>query len=447
MAPIIVATPPRVASGAVIAACSTFAVRGVRMELPTHLLPGLAAALGLGMLIGIERERRKDEEEPEAAAGVRTHALLALAGAVAGVLGPWALAVAGFGVVALTVASYVRTSSTGNAGLTAEIAILLTFLLGVLAMSQPLLAVSLGVAAAVLLASKQWLHRVTRELISEREMRDLLLLAASALIVLPLLPDQPIDPWDVLVPSSIGRLVVLVMAVGAAGHVALRLIGARWGLPLAGFFAGFASSTAATAGFGQRARDTPELRTAAAAAALFANLASLLLFAMVIGAGAPALLAAMRWPLLAAGVVLVAAAALGLWHAPRDAKSLPDEPQARAFRLSHALIFAAVVVGVLLLSAWLQRLFGDAGALVAATLAALAELHAAAASLAQLSSGGGMGIPHARWGMLALLAASVLSKSILAFVSGGVSYGLRVSAGLVAMLVAATAVLILVPAS
>jgi uncharacterized membrane protein (DUF4010 family) len=280
------------------------------MELPYPLLPGLAAALGLGMLIGVERERRKDDDEDPTAAGVRTHALLALVGAVAALLGPWALAVAGVGVVTLTAASYQRTSASGDPGLTGEIAIVLTFLLGALAISQPLLAVALGVAAAVLLASKDWLHRLTRELISEREMRDLLLLAASALIVLPLLPNEAIDPWGVVVPWSIGRLVVLVMAVGAAGHVALRLIGARWGLPLAGFFAGFASSTAATAGFGQRARDTKALCTAAAAAALFANLASLLLFALVIGAGAPALLASMKWPLLAAGATLAAAAAL-----------------------------------------------------------------------------------------------------------------------------------------
>lgn len=414
------------------------------MELPTNLLPGLAAALGLGMLIGIERERRKGEEEAPAAAGVRTHALLALLGAVAHVLGPWMLASAALGVVGLAIASYLRTS-TDHPGVTGEIAMLLTFWLGALAMPHPLLAAALGVAAAVLLASKQWLHRLTRDLISEREMRDLLLLAATMLIVVPLLPDAPVDPWKVLVPSALGQLVVMVMAIGAAGHVALRLIGARWGLPLAGFFAGFASSTAATAGFGQRVRETPNLRTAAVAAALLANFASLLLFALVIGAAAPALLGALRWPLLAAGGVLVLAAGLGLWHAPRDPKDLPSAPQARAFRLSHALIFAAVVAGVLLLSAWLQRVFGDAGALVAATLAALAELHAAAASLAQLSRSGGLTAEHARWGVLALLAASVASKSVIAVISGGAGYGARVALGLLAMLAAAVATMWLMP--
>lgn len=416
------------------------------MDLPVSLLPGLAAALGLGMLIGIERERRKDEgqDDTPVAAGVRTHALLALLGAVASVLGPWLLVTAGLGVTGLAVASYLRTSD-GHPGLTGEIVILLTFLLGALAMQQPMLAVALGVAAAVLLASKQWLHRLTRELITEREMRDLLLLAASALIVLPLLPDEPIDPWRVLAPSKLGLLVVLVMMTSAMGHVALRLVGARWGLPVAGFFAGFASSTAATAGFGQRVRDTPALRTAAVAAALFANLASLLLFVLILGAGAPDLLHALRWPLLAAALVLAGGAAVGLWHAPHDPEGLPDSPQARAFRLGHALIFAAVVAGVLLLSAWLQRVFGDAGALITATLVALAELHAAAASLAQLSGSGGLALGTARWGVLALLAASVVAKSVVAFVAGGRGFGLRVTVGLLGMLAAAATTLWLLP--
>ena len=408
------------------------------------LLPGIAAALGLGMLIGIERERRMSRAGRRAAAGVRTHALLALLGAVAAALGSWGLGIGGVGVVGLAMASYLR-STREEPGITGEIAILLTFLLGALALSEPVLAAGVGVGVAVLLASKGVLHRLTRDLISEQEMRDLLLLSAAVLIVLPLLPEQAVDPWGVLKPFALGRLVVLVMAIGAAGHVALRLVGARWGLPVAGFFAGFASSTAATAGFGQRARATPALRTHAVAAALFANLASLILFVAILAASAPALFDASRTALLAGAVVLLLGGALGLWHASRDAAGLPDAPQARAFRLSHALIFAAVVAAVLLLSAWLQRQFGDAGAVAAATFVALAELHAAAASLGQLVAVGGLGIPHARWGVFALLGASVVAKTIVAFSSGGLAYGLRVAAGLIGMLLAVGIVLLLPP--
>ena len=119
--------------------------------------------------------------------------------------------------------------------------------------------------------AKQPLHVLVREKLSEQELHDGLLLAGAALVVLPLLPDGPVDPWGVLVPSRLWRLVVLILAVGMAGHIALRMVGARWGLPLAGFFAGFASSTAAVAGFGQRARAEATHVSSAASAALFAR--------------------------------------------------------------------------------------------------------------------------------------------------------------------------------
>ena len=106
---------------------------------------------------------------------------------------------------------------------------------------------TLAVVVAVLVHAKSNLHRISRELISDREMADGLVLLAFALIVLPVLPDQPLDPYGTFNPATIWKLVVLVMAVGALGHVALRVVGTRWGLPLSGFFSGFVSSTAATA--------------------------------------------------------------------------------------------------------------------------------------------------------------------------------------------------------
>ncbi len=415
------------------------------MELPSTLFAGLASALGLGMLIGLDRERRKGADHPRAAAGVRTHALLALAGAVAMLLGAWPLAVTALGVAALALASYLRTARDDN-GLTGEVAIVLSFLLGALAIPQPALAAGLGVAVAVLLASKPVLHRLTRDWITEDEMRDLLILAASGLIVLPLLPARPIDPWGVVEPASLGRLALLVMAVGAAGHLALRIVGARWGLPIAGFFAGFASSTAATAGFGQRAKATPAMRTPAIAAAMFANLASLMLFAGILGTASLGLLEQVRWPLLAAGTVLAGAGALGMWHAPREDDALPEKrPAARAFRLSHALLFVAIVAGMLVLSAWLGQRYGSTSVLAAAMFVALAELHAAAASVGQMFHAGTLEPRVARWGVVGLLAASVLAKSVVAVGTGGPAYGWRVAAGLLAMLAAAAGVTWLVP--
>lgn len=407
-------------------------------ELP---LPGLAAALGLGLLIGLVRER---SGHPVLIAGLRTHALAALGGAVAYWMGLPVFVLALLLLGALVAIGYRRTH-VEDPGLTGEMALVLTLLLGGLAVPQPALAAGLGVVVAGLLHAKDALHRLVRDALSGQEVHDGLLLLAAALVVLPLLPDHAVDPWGVLKPYALWRLVVLIMAVGMLGHVALRLVGARWGLPVAGFFSGFVSSTAAVAGFGQRMRDAPGLRTWLVAAALFSNLASLILFVGLVGAVSPRLLGQVWPPLAAAAAVLLAGGVIGLWHAPSDAADLPPEPQARAFRLRHALALAAIIGGVLLVSAVLQDWFGNRGALVAAVLVALAEWHAAAASLAQLNAAGSLPVEQARLGLVLLLLASTLAKSVLAFGAGGRAYGLRVAIGLCGMCAAAVLTLVVVP--
>lgn len=403
----------------------------------TPLLP-LATALGVGLLVGAVRERRHPESS--GAAGLRTHALAALAGAVALWLG---LAVFVVVLVALSVfvALGYRHTRAQDPGLTGEIALLLTGLIGGLAVTLPALAGGLGVVLAVLLYAKAPLHRVTRDLMSEHELQDGLVLLASALVILPLVPDRSLGPFDVFNPALLWKLVVLVMAISALGHVALRVVGNRWGLAIAGFFAGYVSSTAAVAGFGQRARETPALRSPAVGAAMLANLASLTLFVPILLAVAPRLLPVIWLELTAAGTVLLAGGLLGL---RRDTGTVPPPTaQTRMFRFRHALLFAVIITAVLFVSAALNAWLGPRGAMLAATLAALAEVHASVASVATLAVTGAFDDAQARWAMLALLLASALAKSVVAFASGGRGYGLRVALGLGAMVAVAVLAVVL----
>lgn len=395
------------------------------------LLVAISTALGLGLLIGVVRER----QHPDALAGVRTYALAAVAGAVALSLGALVLLACLVLVIGLVWISYWRSSTTDH-GITGEVALVLTTLLGALALEQPMIAAGIGVVTAGLLYAKASLHKLTRELLSEREVHDGLLLLAAALVVLPLVPDRTIDPWSALNPATIWRLVVLVMAISALGHVALRLVGNRWGLALAGFFAGYVSSTAAVAGFGQRAKDAPGLLRPAVGAAMLANLASLSLFVPILLTTAPALLPVLAPELAAAGAVLILGGVLGLRAGASDKLPAPTA-ESRMFRLSHALAFAGLIAAIALVSAGMNLWLGPRGALIAATLAAAAELHAAVATLGQLFTRGTLDVAQAQLGLVGLLAASVVGKSIVAFASGGRAYGLRVGAGLLVMLVAA----------
>jgi uncharacterized membrane protein (DUF4010 family) len=396
---------------------------------------GLGVALGVGLLIGIERERRRipDAVQPSAA-GVRSFTLAALCGGTAVLLGEPMLYVVTIAFGALLAVAYLRTSAN-DPGLTSEVALLATLLLGGLAMQRPALAAGLGVLVALLLAARDRIHRLSRELISDSELRDGLLLAAAALIVLPLLPDRAIDPLGVFNPARVWWLVVLIMAVGAVGHVVLRAIGARRGLPIAGFFAGFVSSTAAVAGFGERVRHQPLLLRGAVGAALAANLGSLLLFLPVIGTLSASALQLLRWPLLAAATVLLCGAIAGL----RGAGDAEEPPAAgrRMFRFRHALALAMLIGGVAAGASLVHQWLGPQAAILGATIAALVEVHASAATLAQLYGSGAIEAGLLEAGFVAVLGASALAKSALAFAAGGRAYGVRVAIGLLLMVLAA----------
>ena len=392
-------------------------------------LTGLLTALGIGLLIGAVRERRK-QDGLLVVAGLRTHAVAALMGGVGAWFGPMLL-LAVVVLVGLFVLLSYRYTAKQDPGLTSEVALVLTVMLGALAMSQPALAAGIGVVTAILLEARDALHRLTRELLTERELHDALILLASALVILPLLPSEAIDPWGSLRPHAIWRVVVLVMGVGMLGHVALRWAGKRWGLAIAGFFSGLVSSTAAVASFGAMARKKPHLQRYSVAAALLANLASLVLMIGIVASLSPMLLEAALLPLSGACLALVGASLLGLGiGADRDDDAIDDTLDGRSFTIRHAVALAGVIALVMLLSAIGGQAFGARGAIAVAGIAALAEWHAPAASLAELSASGALSLEAARWGLVLLLASGSVAKGVLAWISGGVRYGLAVGAAM-----------------
>ena len=170
----------------------------MQLNLNEWALPPEAAAilvaLGAGLLIGVERERRMQADKTPAAAGVRTFAITALFGVLAALSGSHLLlAAAALGVITLTALSYHKSHGV-DPGLTTEIALLATFIIGVLAASQPMLAAAAGVLIVVLLVLRAPLHSFARAELSDQELRDAVLLAAAAILVLPILPDHPSIP-------------------------------------------------------------------------------------------------------------------------------------------------------------------------------------------------------------------------------------------------------------
>ncbi len=402
---------------------------------------GLAVALGCGLLVGVERERRKREGPARGAAGVRTFAVASLTGALAATPGVPALVAAGALVVGTLAALAYWRSDPRHPGLTTELALLATYLLGVLAVTSPALAAGSGTALALLLALRERLHRFATRLISAGELHDGLLLAASALIALPLVPARPMAWLGGLEPRPFALLFVLILGLQAASHVALRAFGARAGWPLAGFLAGFISSTAAVATLGRQARgaDTPALPLLLASAAACSGVATWVLLPAVLAAMAPAQAAALL-PMAAAGAVATGAVALLWWRrGVPPGNALPLPASRRVLRPREALGLAALLgLSALLVGAG-QAGLGEGGRLGATALAALADVHSAAAALAALAAARTITAGELAQGVLLAVAVNALSRTALAALTGGPAYALRVGAALLAGVLAALA--------
>ena len=396
----------------------------------------LAVALGIGLLLGLERERRKGSGPGRGYAGIRTFALVSLLGGVAMVIGDSAVvAVALAFVAAATVVAYALGDRT-DPGLTTEVALLVAFLLGALAQQEPQLAAGLAVAVAILLAARESLRRLVSEALTEQEVHDGLLLGAAALVILPLVPDRTMGPFDAFNPFTLWRLVVVVMAIGAAGYVALRLLGPRLGLPLAGLASGFVSSAATIGAMGARAKREPSILRPAVAAAVFSTVATVAQMVVVVAATNASTLREL-WPaMLAAGVM---AMAYGLVFGLRALRDDADHqaPPGRAFEPRSALLFAATVGAILFVSAALNEWLGEAGLTLSAAAAGFADTHSAAISVASLVSAGKVTPEDAVVPILTAFTTNSLTKAVLAWTAGGRRFAFDIWPGLILVLAGA----------
>lgn len=390
----------------------------------------IAVALGIGLLIGIERERRKGGGRDRAPAGIRTYAVTALLGALGFELGGIPLlAVVTLSVAGFIALGYFRTRSQRDPGLTSEFVQLLTLLLGALAMREPLLASGLGVTVALLLAARTRIHTFVRKTLTETELHDALVLAGAALVVLPLMPDRYMGPFNAINPHTLWIIVVLMMSISAGGYIALRLFGPRYGLPAAGLASGFVSSSATIASMGTLAKQKPELMPAAVGGAVLSTVATIVQMAVVLGATHPATLTAMAVPLISAGLMAVAYGAWFLVKALRQ-KAPETIEMGRAFSFRSALILAATMGAVLLAAAALNAWLGRAGLIAGTAIAGFADTHSPAVSVASLAAGGKLEAAETLLPILLAMSTNTITKMVLAAANGGGRFASQVIPGL-----------------
>lgn len=402
-----------------------------------ELFQRFSVALAIGLLVGIERGwQARTEADGERAAGLRTHALAALLGAVFGSIaqtqGDGGGITLGLAFVAFTgvIAAFRfrEAMHDGTFGATTAVALMLVFALGAFSVVGDMqVAGACGVTVAGLLALKSGLHGWVRQL-TWLELRSGLLLLAMTFILLPLLPNKTVDPWNALNPFELWLMTIMIAGISFAGYTAMKLFGANGGSAITGVAGGLASSTAVTITMARLAKEHPDQRDPLLAAALFASATMMARVLGVAGIANVGLLASLALPIGLAGLVLAAA---GLFLLKRDRKHGASEDGGIAlknpFELSTVLKFGALLTVITFLAQLIKGRAGDAGIYTLAAVSGIADVDALTLSVARMSTGQ-IETDVAALAILIVVAVNTVSKAMLGWFIGGYEAGWRLLA-------------------
>lgn len=354
-----------------------------------------AVALLSGALIGLEREFMQQRRDNPDFAGIRTFSLVSLLGAVTGFLaaefgiGPLVVALGGlilFGVSSY-IGDFITTGQIG--GITTEVSVVLAYLLGVLVMTDwAQVAVALAVIVSLLLALKDPLHGIARRM-STQDLRTTLEFALVAAVVLPILPNETIDPWGVLNPSQIWLLVVFVSGIGFGGYVLMKIVGTQRGINITGVLGGIVSSTATTLSLSTQSKQNPALSRHFAQAIVLASTVMIPRVALILVVVNAALLPIIALPfaaMLLTGIIAVVVLRSGAGRAD----GAEDVDVENPLKISTAVVFGLVFAVVLVIVTLAQEYLGNAGVYIAAMLTGLTGVDPITLSVGRLADQGAL---------------------------------------------------------
>jgi len=294
---------------------------------------------------------------------------------------------------------------------------------------HPALAAACAALLAGVLAARERLHRFATHWLSEQELHDGLLLSALGLVLLPLLPAEPLSWMGELSPRRVLMLVIVILLMQAGGHVAQRLLGARAGLATSGLLGGFVSSTATISAMGGMARQGQASLRAALCSAILSTAATWLQVLLMASVASPQAVG-LLWPLTLVGVAMPLCLGGALWWwGGEQSPTPPAQAGEHVLRPREALMVTALLVGGAVLVN-VARQYGVNGLLLGTAVAALADAHAPMASLLAIFEAGRLPLHELTMGLLVAITVNAGTRSMVAAVSGGGRFGLGVSAAL-----------------
>jgi uncharacterized membrane protein (DUF4010 family) len=402
-------------------------------------IEAFALSLALGLLIGLERERK-----PNPKAGLRTSALVAMFGCLLALVAAkadsgWILAVGLLAVAATMITAVaIDPPDESDPPTTSIVALMICYGLGAAVwFGYGTLAVMAAIATTSLLYFKTQLHGITRAL-THKDLISMLQFAALSFVILPILPDTNFGPFDTLNPYQIWWMVVLVCGVSLAGYAALRIAGSEHGAAMIGFFGGLVSSTATTMVFAREAHAQPDTARTATVVILLANLMVVIRLLVVAIVLAPPLVPPLAMA-LGPGLLLGLGVAAFSWRGLVAGPSLPMPEVRNPTELKTALTFGALYAVVLLLAAWLQHVAGDKGLYAVALASGVADLDAIMLSSLRLFGQNRLDTAQVVMSIALAFLSNMAFKSGLVLAIGGGTLARRTLPGMAAIAVGVSA--------
>lgn len=416
----------------------------------------LGIALAVGLLIGLERGwEARERAEGERIAGFRTFGLIGLVGGLCTLLGSAlgsAVVAAGFLAVAgiFGIAHWHELRTSTNLSITSNIAALVTFGLGALAGHGAVeAAAAAGVVVTLLLGIKPELHGLLQR-IERAELLATLRLLLISVVILPLLPNTAMGPWDALNPRQLWWMIVLIAGISYVGYFAIKLIGRRRGTILTGLLGGLISSTAVTVSFSRLARTQPSQQNIVLAGILVSTATMFPRTLAISAVIAPQLFINLAGPLLSAAVIIYSAGFIYARVATRDAppdKAEVDTPQ-NPLNLKTALIFTLLLALVMILVRGTDAWLGEPGLYVLATLSGTVDIDTVTLSFGSMVRDDVVGAPVVAGAILLGAVANTIIKPGIALVLGNRYISLRLFSVLIlAMLIAGGVFYLAAPAA
>jgi uncharacterized membrane protein (DUF4010 family) len=344
---------------------------------PFEVAIKIAIALGIGLLVGLEREWSQKD------VGVRTFSITALLGCLSVLISIQLAAICLAGVVVLVACLNVRSLLVDRSlEMTTSVALIVTFILGGLAGQGHLFTpTTAAILMTMLLAWKTELQRFAGDL-KLTEIRGAVLLGLIGFVIYPLLPNRFIDSWHLLNPRQSWLIVIIVAALGFANYVLLRIFSNR-GLYYTAVLGGLVNSTATVAELSRTVLSgESEASSTVVALVLLTSIAMFVRNLLILAIFSPASVSIALWPLLAMTVGALFFAWKNRERSTEPVRSLHlDSPVS----LRHVLNLGGLFVAMEIVGTVGARFLGKFGFLALSLLGGMvssASTTAAAATMA-----------------------------------------------------------------